>query len=446
MNATFNNVTLLGQLNFGDGSSIDSTDDLKFVNVSGFSRNLVDGTTSLLQDKFVLNNDLSCPTEILTPNISLQNVKFLNDLDENGTPVIQNSGFSQTLKTQLLQAQATVSSIVPDIIEPPLKKAKLSVAEFISSTNATSINDSSITMESLSNASISMLEPNHIYLRNVNGDTGSIKIDDTDNSLTLNSGIGRISFVSGLDMHSNNIVNIQNISCPLNGNLQLEAIGNSYIELYTGNHELRGYLDKYGKLSMPSSNASIDFETGIFEGSFTGNLTGAATQVNVVSDNTNGTYYIPFVKTSATGNKQLFIDDVTGPFTYNPNSNSLSGTILNATNVNVVATNTTNTNYSVNFSTASGNTNIRSDTAFTFNPSTNVLTVPSISSTGSINCPLFQNTVGNVEIRCNTTGAGGDIILTGGTNLLSSTSGGNANLHLSLVINGTTYKIALLNP
>ena len=57
-----------------------------------------------------------------------------------------------------------------------------------------------------------------------------------------------------------------------------------------------------------------------------GNTTNAtnATNVEITSDNTSGTYYIPFAKTSGTGNKPLFIDDTTGPLTYNPSTAVLS--------------------------------------------------------------------------------------------------------------------------
>jgi hypothetical protein len=53
------------------------------------------------------------------------------------------------------------------------------------------------------------------------------------------------------------------------------------------------------------------------------------------------------------------------------------------------------------------------------------------------------STFGNTEIKCNTTGVGGTISLTGGTGLLAATSGGNSGQHLVVTINGTVYKIRL---
>jgi len=58
-----------------------------------------------------------------------------------------------------------------------------------------------------------------------------------------------------------------------------------------------------------------------------GNATTAttATKVAVTSDNTSGTYYIPFTKTVSTS-ETLYVDNATGPLTYNPNSATLSTT------------------------------------------------------------------------------------------------------------------------
>ena len=68
-----------------------------------------------------------------------------------------------------------------------------------------------------------------------------------------------------------------------------------------------------------------------------------------------------------------------------------------------------------------------------------------MNSNNIINAPKVSNTTGNLELAVNSTGAGGTITLTGGTDLLQATAGGSAGLHLKLTINGVAYKIALLN-
>ena len=71
-------------------------------------------------------------------------------------------------------------------------------------------------------------------------------------------------------------------------------------------------------------------------------------------------------------------------------------------------------------------------------------TIQGVSFT-SPNAVTLGSTAGNTTIRTNSTGAGGTISLTGGTGLLSGSAGGNSGQHLVITINGTAYKIVLLN-
>ena len=100
----------------------------------------------------------------------------------------------------------------------------------------------------------------------------------------------------------------------------------------------------------------------------------------------------------------------------------------------------------------SGNTNILGNLAvdtntFFVDASNNrvgiLRTNPSITldvSGGSIG-----NSGGDLTLNVNSTGAGGALRLAGGTGLLSATAGVNSGQHLVLTINGTPYKIVLLN-
>ncbi len=53
-------------------------------------------------------------------------------------------------------------------------------------------------------------------------------------------------------------------------------------------------------------------------------FSGSATGVLTTSDNSNGTYFIPFSKTTSGANTSLYLDDTTGPFTYNPSNGGLT--------------------------------------------------------------------------------------------------------------------------
>ena len=68
-----------------------------------------------------------------------------------------------------------------------------------------------------------------------------------------------------------------------------------------------------------TSNNQIRLGTASETVSCPGNLT-----FKTISDNTSGTYYIPFSKTAAGTEGSLYIDDTTGPLTYNPSTSTLT--------------------------------------------------------------------------------------------------------------------------
>jgi len=84
-----------------------------------------------------------------------------------------------------------------------------------------------------------------------------------------------------------------------------------------------GAIQKTAGLSCNPNTNTITATT--FSGALSGTATNA-TNVGITSDNTAGTYYIPFVKTNGSGNKPLFIDDVTAPLTYNASTGLVSAT------------------------------------------------------------------------------------------------------------------------
>lgn len=100
--------------------------------------------------------------------------------------------------------------------------------------------------------------------------------------------------------------------------------------------------NKSGKINtnISYSSGALSLSCPFFVGALTGNASSAktatnatnASQVAVISDNTSGTYYIPFVKTSGSGsNRPLYIDDATGPLSYNPSTSTLSASAYTIT-------------------------------------------------------------------------------------------------------------------
>ena len=90
---------------------------------------------------------------------------------------------------------------------------------------------------------------------------------------------------------------------------------------------------------------------------FAGALSGTAsnaTNVGITSDNSAGTFYIPFVKLSGSGSRPLFIDDVTAPLTYNASTGTLNSTIFTTATAPVSANQLGNKTYIDNYGGTGG--------------------------------------------------------------------------------------------
>ena len=118
----------------------------------------------------------------------------------------------------------------------------------------------------------------------------------------------------------------------------------------------------------------------------------SATDIALTSDNTNGTYFIPFSKTTSPTTNSLFIDNATTPLTYNPSLSTLTSTIFSTATAPVSANQLGNKTYIDNFGGTGGwyftsTVSVTAGTVFSF---TNCLSnaynayeiyfVPSISS------------------------------------------------------------------
>jgi hypothetical protein len=215
----------------------------------------------------------------------------------------------------------------------------------------------------------------------------NMNTNDINNVNSLNSTAGNdltISASRQMYMTSTddfNITSDNNILVNSQTSVLLNCNGGTYINTFNGGggdgqitaNTFNGYLNGTADLA---NTASFAYSAG------------SATNSNnilITSDNTSGTYYIPFSKSSGTGYKGLFQDDTTTALSYNPNTSTLSATTFsgNATN----ATNATNAiNCSTTSTTTSGtyypvfvSSNITGNYpnlvgVMTYNPSSNTIT------------------------------------------------------------------------
>jgi len=96
-----------------------------------------------------------------------------------------------------------------------------------------------------------------------------------------------------------------------------------YINFSDSSSTGNGSVQKTAGLSCNPSTNTITATT------FAGNLTGTASSasaITLLTDNTSGTYYIPFSKNVAGSQRTLYVDDTTGPLSYNPSTSTLSAT------------------------------------------------------------------------------------------------------------------------
>ena len=115
-----------------------------------------------------------------------------------------------------------------------------------------------------------------------------------------------------------------------NNILAFEALDNA-INIYQNTNMQTKNITNAGSITATTFN-------GYLIGDVSGNVTGSATtattstttnNIALTSDNTAGTYYIPFSKTTSTTSNTLFIDNTTTPLTYNPNTSTLTATNFN---------------------------------------------------------------------------------------------------------------------
>ena len=135
--------------------------------------------------------------------------------------------------------------------------------------------------------------------------TKSVKIDPDSNSIIIN------------DTTSGKILNINSQQLSNNSGQSL-----LFSDIYTT-------VNKTPAITYPPSNANtlnINNSIVLTDGTITNTLSNVswsgtssnASAVNLTSDNTSGTYYIPFSKTITANTNLLYVDNVSGPLSYIP--------------------------------------------------------------------------------------------------------------------------------
>lgn len=109
-----------------------------------------------------------------------------------------------------------------------------------------------------------------------------------------------------------------------------------YLGFFDSSDTGYGHPQKTALLSCNPSTSTISATT------FSGNATSSstATGVNLTIDNTAGTYFLPFSKTASVSGNTLYIDNATGPLTYNPSTSTLTSLLINSQLVQPIAQNT----------------------------------------------------------------------------------------------------------
>jgi len=172
-------------------------------------------------------------------------------------------------------------------------------------------------------------------------------LDFSDNSAT---GTGAIQKTTGIECNpstktitattfSGNATTSTTASTSTNSNISLVSTGVYYPTFSTNTSGSQALLASAG-LSFNATSSTLT-TTNFSGNASTATTSTNATNVGITSDNTSGTYYLPFVKTSGTGNKPLFIDDGTTALTYNPSTATLNlNTTASSANASLTLTDT----------------------------------------------------------------------------------------------------------
>lgn len=259
---------------------------------------------------------------------------------------------------------------------------------------------------SASTAEESVLEANNLTFTSGGGLGSSslgfdgLSVSDAGNTISSVITEGLITLTSGI---TSNTLDSSNWS----GNYQsvnTSANATHYLNFSDSSSTGYGKSQKTTGISCNPSTKTITattFNGTTFIGALSGNAV-SASNVVIASDNTSGTYYIPFSKLSA-GTNPLYVDDTTSPLTYNPSTGIMtslyfSGDTIRPTTQNVA----TYTGSTLTISGASNGQNVsyRNSSIVITGGSNNLnnLTITNTINAGQYNIGILNSGSGNFVI------------------------------------------------
>jgi len=406
--------------------------------------------TTQYPNQSVQYSDLSGNTATLTPNIGLVLSNGVTNL------TMDQTGFTNGVQTLLFQDIYTTVGKTESIKYLSSTPTKISVVDTIevvdditTPTYKSELIPTSLTITEIATSNYASYGYNEVSITDVvSGETTTVD----KNSITMTAPSGGFNqIIISNDISVNEPFIRLDDSLGVTNTLDHDKwTGNILSQNTTANlvHYL-GFFDASGtgyghpqKTALLSCNPALSI---ISATTFSGNATSSSTAVgvNLTSDNTAGTYFLTFSKTATATGNSLFIDNVTGPLTYNPSTSTMSASYFSGDEIRPTSQNTaTYAGSTLSISGASNGQNVSTRNSSVVitggSGSISALTLTNMVVNGTYKIGILNSTGSNLTIN---TGLGANIrtIYSSGFNV---SNGRYALMTIDcIVINGTTQYI-----
>ena len=243
--------------------------------------------------------------------------------------------------------------------------------------------------------------------------TANVPLKNSLNTFSAVQTFSSAPVMSGSSISSNSIPALSIVNDSL-GDAQISTAGIGQTSVASGYVDLSNAQSVAG---IKTFSGVCSFPNGVSASTFTGNLVGNADSatvsqsVNILTDNTAGIYFIPFLKTNGATSDSLFVDDVSVPvLSYNPSTGAFTaGSIVSSAGITCGGLTSTN-----GLVVSSGNISLQSgiilpvaQTSLTLvsgvvtvnlnNLSFNEFIIPSANFTANITSMVFTNVIVNAS-------------------------------------------------